>query len=125
MRRERGTGSIYPRGGVCCTTRMEVRRSNRVEAHRKPGQSVCSRRDCEPSPAVNHSALGWKRSKLPSWLRISCRTYALTVSSRYNDAQTRWTLHLHDWFGANVGTDTIKKTCSCLRFSRAVVEDHV
>jgi integrase len=114
MRRERGTGSIYPRGGVLWIKyykdgrplRESTGTTSKTRANRLLQIRLRAVSSGEPF------RLGMEKIKVSELAEDFLQDYRINGLKSQDDAEARWRLHLQDWFGhlraAQVGTDTIK-----------------
>ncbi|HXM11846.1 MAG TPA: tyrosine-type recombinase/integrase [Terriglobales bacterium] len=114
MRRERGTGSIYWRGGVLWIKYYKNGNPAR-ESSGSTSKSLANRLLQARLRAVSSGEpfrFGMEKIKVDELAEDFLQDYRINAFKSLPDAQTRWTLHLRDCFGhlkaAFVGTDTIK-----------------
>jgi hypothetical protein len=114
MKRERGTGSVYLRGGVWWVKYYKngspVRESSGCTSKNKANRLLQSRLRAVASGEPFR--VGMEKIKVVELAHDFLQDYRINGLKSLPDAQMRWTLHLHDWFGhlkaAHLGTDTIK-----------------
>ncbi len=114
MRRERGTGSIYSRGGVLWikyhkdgrAIRESTGTASKTRANRLLQMRLRAVSSGEPF------RLGMEKIKVTELAEDFLQDYRINGLKSLDDAKARWRLHLQEWFGhlraAHVGTDTIK-----------------
>ncbi len=124
--RERGTGSVYPRGGVWWIKYYKdggpVRESSGSTSKTRANRLLQMRLQAVSSGEP--FCLGMEKIKVAELAQDLdfLQDYRINGLKSLPDAQARWTLHLHDWFGhlkaAYVGTDTIKQLRTTSRNDR-------
>lgn len=114
MRRERGTGSLYQRGGVWwikyykdgAPIRESTGKTSKTRANRLLQIRLRAVASGEPF------RLGMEKIKVAELADDFLQDYRINGLKSFCDAEARWRLHLQNWFGhlraAYVGTDTIK-----------------
>lgn len=122
--RERGTGSVYPRGGVWWIKYYKdggpVRESSGSTSKTRANRLLQMRLRAVSSGEPFR--LGMEKIKVAELAQDFLQDYRINGLKSLPDAQARWTLHLHDRFGhlkaAYVGTDTIKQLRTTSRNDR-------
>lgn len=114
MRRERGTGSIYPRGGVWWIKYYKdgapIRESSGTTSKTRANRLL--QRRLRAVSSGEPFRLGMEKIKVCELAEDFLQDYRINRLKSLDDAEARWRLHLQNWFGhlraAYVGTDTIK-----------------
>lgn len=114
MRRERGTGSIYPRGGVWWIKYYKggrpIRESSESTSKTRANRLLQTR--LRAVATGEPFRLGMEKIRVSELAEDFLQDYRINGLKSLSDAEARWRLHLQSWFGhlraAYVGTDTIK-----------------
>ena len=101
MKRQRGTGSIYPRGKMLWIKYTRNGKPYREPAHtddEKKAQKLLTLRLAQCATGTFHG-LRVERIRVDELAEDFLRDYRINGKKSIDDAEARWKLHLEPWFG--------------------------